>query len=68
MQEHKAKSILWFTQKYNVDKLVWYESFSNIYDAITTEKRLKKWKREWKLNLIEKNNPEWKDLYEDIIQ
>jgi putative endonuclease len=67
-QEHQEGNVEWFTQRYNVDKLVWYESFSDIYDAIITEKRLKKWKREWKLNLIESKNPDWKDLYDDIIQ
>ncbi len=48
--------------------LVWYESFQNIYDAITTEKRMKKWKREYKLNKIEANNPEWNDLFNEITQ
>ena len=47
--------------------LVWYESFQNICDAISTEKRMKKWKREYKLNTIEEKNPEWKDLFEEII-
>jgi putative endonuclease len=66
--EHKEKINEWFTEKYNVNMLVWYESFENIYDAITTEKRMKKWKREYKLNVIEEKNPEWKDLFHDIIQ
>ena len=57
-----------FTKKYDVHMLVWYESFQNIYDAITTEKRMKKWKREYKLNTIEERNPEWKDLFDEITQ
>ncbi len=48
--------------------LVWYERYENIYDAITAEKRMKKWKREYKLNAIEDANPDWKDLYYDLIQ
>jgi len=51
-----------FTSKYNVHKLVWCDAFNNIEDAITCEKRMKKWNRSWKLRLIEKTNPEWKDL------
>ncbi len=54
-------------KKYHIHTLIWYEIFGNIYDAITAEKRLKKWKREYKLNLIEKNNPNWRDLYDEIV-
>ncbi len=66
--EHKEKLNEWFTKKYNVSILVWYESFQNIYDAIATEKRMKKWKREYKLNVIEEKNPDWKDLFDEILQ
>lgn len=51
-----------FTEKYNVHMLVYYEVFSNINNAIKREKQLKKWKREWKIDLIEKDNIEWNDL------
>jgi putative endonuclease len=60
--EHKSKEIKGFTQKYNCDKLVYFEEFENIEDAINREKQLKNWKREWKNKLIEAMNPEWKDL------
>jgi putative endonuclease len=63
MLEHKKRIFPGFTKKYNVNRLVYVELFSNIYEAIHREKCLKKWKRDWKLNLIEENNPEWKDLY-----
>ena len=48
--------------------LVWYESFQYINDALAAEKRMKKWKREYKLNIIEEKNPEWRDLFDEIIQ
>lgn len=48
--------------------LVWYESFGDILEAIRAEKRMKKWKREYKIKLIEERNPEWRDLFEEIIQ
>jgi putative endonuclease len=61
--DHKAGLIDGFTKKYNVNKLVYAQEFYNIEDAIACEKRLKKWQRQWKINLIEKYNLEWKDLY-----
>ncbi len=66
--EHKNNLIKGFTQKYNIHQLVYYEVFNDVYEAITREKRLKKWKRQWKIELIRKFNPEWKDLYEKILQ
>jgi len=66
--EHKNNFVKGFTQKYNVHHLVYYEIFNDVYEAITGEKRLKKWKRQWKIELIKKFNPEWKDLYEEILQ
>jgi putative endonuclease len=60
--EHKNKLIKWFTEKYNCNKLVYFEKFNSIENAIITEKRLKNYKREWKNNLIEKNNPFWEDI------
>lgn len=63
--EHKAKINEGFTSKYNVGKLMYFEVFNSIEEAILIEKRMKKWKREWKVNLIIENNPEWKDLSRD---
>ena len=63
--EHKNNLVEGFTQKYNVHKLVYYEIYHHIHDAITREKRMKKWRRSAKLRLIEESNPEWKDLSED---
>ena len=64
--EHKNKIIEGFTNKYDVNKLVHYEIFENIQSAIMREKRLKEWPRKWKLDLIEKGNPLWHDLYDKI--
>jgi len=55
-----------FTKKYGVKKLVYYETYADIHDAIHRESRLKKYKREWKINLIQKDNVEWSDLYEAL--
>ena len=66
--EHKNNVVQGFTQKYNVHKLVYYESGIDVSDAITREKQMKKWNRQWKIELIEKNNPGWKDLYYDLIK
>ncbi len=64
--EHKNKLVKGFTKKYNVESLVFYEQFLDVEHAIKREKRLKKYSRQWKINLIEGLNPGWKDLYEDI--
>jgi len=61
--EHKSKLIEGFTKKYNIDKLVYFESFDNPRDAIKREKQLKAGSRKKKIDLINKINPEWKDLY-----
>jgi putative endonuclease len=63
--EHKQKINEGFTSKYEVTRLVYFESFQYINDAILREKRLKKWNRQWKINLIEEENKEWNDLSED---
>ena len=60
---HKQKYVDGFTKKYGVDKLVYYEIHTDVYEAITREKQLKKWNRQWKINLIEQTNPQWIDLY-----
>jgi putative endonuclease len=65
--EHKSDMVDGFTKKYSVHKLVYYEATPDIYVAIEREKRLKKWNRKWKIRLIEKFNPKWKDLYEEVI-
>ena len=64
--EHKIKINEGFTNDYNVNRLVYYELYFNIGDAIAREKRLKRWKRQWKIELIEKMNEDWKDLAESI--
>ena len=61
--EHKNNMVEGFTKRYNVHQLVWYELHGNMESAITREKRLKDWKRKWKLELIESSNPKWEDLY-----
>ena len=62
MYEHKVKLVDGFTKKYHIHELVYYEIHSDIYEAITREKQIKKWKRQWKINLIEQNNPQWINL------
>lgn len=65
IEEHKIKlNPDCFTAKYNVTLLVYYETFQYIEDAIQREKQLKKWNRQWKINLIEEENKDWKDLSE----
>ena len=66
VSEHKAKINKGFTNKYNCDKLVYYEVHTLMTDAIAREKQLKNWKREWKNKLIDDFNSEWKDLSEEI--
>jgi putative endonuclease len=61
--EHKTKAVPGFTSKYGVDRLVWYECSNDPASAITREKELKKWRRDWKISLIEENNPDWLDRY-----
>ena len=65
--EHKAKQKIGFTSRYDVDRLVWFEPYENIQDAIDREKVLKKWRRAWKIALIEEGNPDWRDLYEGLF-
>ena len=64
VNEHKKNLIEGFTSKYQVHQLVYYEIASKVTAALRKEKQLKKWKRTWKIELIEKNNSQWKDLYE----
>jgi len=60
--EHKNKLVEGFTKNYGLDKLVYFESYQYVNDAIKREKNIKKWKRQWKINLVEKENPNWNDL------
>ena len=62
--EHREKLLKGFTAKYDVTRLVWYEEHGEIDQAILREKRIKRWRRDWKLRLIEAENPQWLDLYE----
>ncbi|WP_024518100.1 GIY-YIG nuclease family protein [Bradyrhizobium sp. Tv2a-2] len=66
--EHRIKAAPGFTSKYNITRLVWFEIYDDPTNAITREKELKKWKRSWKVELIEMQNPEWDDLYESICR
>jgi len=66
--EHKLKVAKSFTKKYEVTRLVYFEIFDQIKHAIQREKRLKKWPRAWKISLIEKQNPDWIDLYPEIAR
>ncbi|XLQ20465.1 MAG: GIY-YIG nuclease family protein [Candidatus Moraniibacteriota bacterium] len=64
--EHKNNVVDGFTKKYFVHRLVYFAQTTDVNSALLREKQLKKWKREWKVNLIEKENPYWKDLYETL--
>ena len=65
--EHKSKFVRGFTKRYNVVRLVYYEQYDDIEEAILREKRLKNWNRAWKIRLIEEKNPNWVDLYPEIV-
>ena len=65
--EHKNNVVEGFTKRYGIHTLVWYEPHESMQSAIEREKKLKEWKRAWKLELIEKENPDWQDLYTTII-
>ncbi len=64
--QHRDKEVSGFTQQYNTIKLVYYELLDRMDEAIIREKQLKNWHRQWKINLIEKYNPDWKDLSNDF--
>jgi putative endonuclease len=65
--EHKNKVVGGFTEKYNVDKLVYFEQTEDVISALAREKQLKNWHRQWKINLINGFNPEWKDLADTLL-
>ncbi len=64
--EHRSDAVASFTRKYGVHTLVYVEFHDTMADAILREKRIKRWRREWKLALIERDNPQWRDLYDDL--
>ena len=66
IHEHKSKVVAGFSKRYSVDRLVWFEIYDDPVTAIEREKELKKWRREWKVRLIEEQNPQWFDLYPRI--
>ena len=65
--QHKSNLVAGFTKEYQVHKLVWYEAHDSMDSAIAREKNIKAWKRLWKLALIERSNPIWDDLYDQIV-
>jgi putative endonuclease len=65
--QHQNSEIDGFTKKYNVKTLVYFEQSEDMITAIAREKQLKKWNRSWKINLIEKSNPNWRDLYNELL-
>jgi len=65
--EHKSDVVKGFTERYRVHTLVWFEQRDTMESAIAREKAIKEWKRRWKLELIERRNPEWRDLYAEIV-
>ena len=67
LYEHKNNLVEGFTSRYNVRRLVYYEDVNNIQAALQREKQLKRWTRKWKIELIERTNPEWRDLESDFI-
>ena len=66
--QHKTKATPGFTSRYGVQRLVWFETYDDPTSAIAREKDVKKWRRAWKLRLIEEANPTWRDLYEEIAR
>jgi putative endonuclease len=67
VSEHRLEEIEGFTREYGVKTLVWFEPHDDIEQAIQREKRIKRWRRDWKLKLIEDVNPQWRDLWADIV-
>jgi len=65
--QHKNNLVEGFTKKYHIHMLVYFDETNDVLNAITREKQLKKWKRDWKIRLIEEKNPEWKDLCDQLL-
>jgi putative endonuclease len=68
VHEHKSHEVRGFSARYAVDRLVWFEVYDHPTDAIAREKLLKKWRRDWKIRLIEEQNPDWRDLYPSLFK
>jgi putative endonuclease len=66
--QHREKLLPGFTSRYDIRRLVWFETYDDPVTAIEREKKIKKWRRAWKIGLIEKDNPGWKDLYSEIAR
>ena len=67
IREHKTRAVPGFTKKYGVDRLVWFETHETLEGALIRERQIRRWKRDWKINLIEAQNPHWVDLYPTLI-
>ena len=65
--QHKNDLVEGFTRRYGVHCLVWFEAYADMLAAITREKQIKKWNRAWKIEMIERTNPEWRDLWHELI-
>jgi putative endonuclease len=68
IHEHKTKVVPGFTSRYDVVRLVWFEIYDDPTNAIAREKDIKKWRRDWKIRLIEEENPDWSDIYPSITR
>ena len=68
VHQHKSREVPGFSARYGVDRLVWFESYDDPTLAIAREKELKKWRRDWKIRLIEELNPDWRDLYPALLK
>jgi len=66
--QHREGKIRGFTKRYGLKRLVWYEAYERMTDAIQREKSLKRWPRDWKINLLERENPHWDDLYPGLVE
>ncbi|WP_438274321.1 GIY-YIG nuclease family protein [Nitrobacter sp.] len=66
--QHREKLLPGFTSRYDIRRLVWFETYDDPVTAIEREKEIKKWRRAWKIGLIEKDNPDWRDLYSEIAR
>jgi putative endonuclease len=64
--QHRSRAVAGFTRKDNCERLVWFERFDDIHEARALERRMKKWKREWKIKRVEELNPAWRDLFEEM--
>jgi putative endonuclease len=68
IHQHREGLVPGFTRKYRVHRLVWFEQHADMHSAIRREKQLKEWRRRWKLDLVEGSNPDWRDLWIDLVE